>query len=99
MQTNFDGVPCRSKDASLFDVTDWLLADEALRACSQCWMRLECLRTVKPADCWSDGVIGGFVWMNGKPLEREFKRLHPLRKPFADFANLAIYLKERRNNV
>ncbi|MHC0429964.1 WhiB family transcriptional regulator [Streptomyces sp. O3] len=40
----------------------------ALRACLRCPVRQRCEETVAPAESWFDGVSGGRLWRNGRPV-------------------------------
>lgn len=40
----------------------------ALRACLRCPVRERCTETVAPAESWFDGVSGGRLWRNGRPV-------------------------------
>lgn len=98
----FENAPCRNNPA-LFDVTTWRNAAVALNdGCRVCPYRLACLKVVVPDFNWYDGVCGGVVWQNGKPLIKEYSHLHPLYRPYADFETLNEYLNwrksERTNN-
>ncbi|RCH68203.1 hypothetical protein DT019_14590 [Streptomyces sp. SDr-06] len=40
----------------------------ALRACDICPVRRSCLEAVAPRRSWFDGVSGGRLWRNGRPV-------------------------------
>lgn len=88
---NFENVPCYDRDDFVTAMT-WTQAKAALTLCSGCPVRRDCLDFVDPLHNWSDGVIGGYLWLNGKPMTKEYERQHPLLKPFADHETLAAYL-------
>ncbi|MFC7217094.1 WhiB family transcriptional regulator [Streptomyces polyrhachis] len=41
----------------------------ALRACERCPVRARCEEVVAPAENWFDGVSGGRLWRNGRPVQ------------------------------
>ncbi|MFJ8695342.1 WhiB family transcriptional regulator [Streptomyces roseolilacinus] len=43
-------------------------AGPALTACGRCPVVDRCLEAVAPADSWFDGVSGGRLWRNGRPV-------------------------------
>ncbi|GAA2439537.1 WhiB family transcriptional regulator [Streptomyces mauvecolor] len=43
-------------------------ARPALRACDICPVRRSCLEAVAPRHSWFDGVSGGRLWRNGRPV-------------------------------
>ncbi|MGW3488815.1 WhiB family transcriptional regulator [Streptomyces sp. NPDC001054] len=45
------------------------LAAPALRACARCPVTRECEEAVDPGRHWFDGVCGGRLWRNGRPVE------------------------------
>ncbi|MDT0418920.1 WhiB family transcriptional regulator [Streptomyces sp. DSM 41982] len=45
------------------------LAAPALRACARCPVTRECEEAVDPGGHWFDGVCGGRLWRNGRPVE------------------------------
>ena len=62
---------CRGADPSRFDHTAWSVAAEwtILDYCSVCPVTRLCERTViGDSPSWFDGIAGGKVWSNGRPL-------------------------------
>ncbi|URM90071.1 WhiB family transcriptional regulator [Streptomyces sp. MRC013] len=43
-------------------------ARPALTACERCPVVRRCLEVVAPAENWFDGVSGGHLWRNGRPV-------------------------------
>ncbi|PRH79095.1 hypothetical protein C6N75_11470 [Streptomyces solincola] len=43
-------------------------AAPALTACGRCPVVARCLEAVAPAESWFDGVSGGRLWRNGRPV-------------------------------
>ncbi|MEU7566253.1 WhiB family transcriptional regulator [Streptomyces fradiae] len=43
-------------------------AGPALAACDRCPVVRRCLEAVAPAESWFDGVSGGRLWRNGRPV-------------------------------
>ncbi|MCQ0024179.1 WhiB family transcriptional regulator [Streptomyces somaliensis DSM 40738] len=43
-------------------------ARPALTACERCPVVRRCLEVVAPAENWFDGVSGGRLWRNGRPV-------------------------------
>ncbi|KAF0650623.1 MULTISPECIES: WhiB family transcriptional regulator [Streptomyces] len=43
-------------------------AAPALAACGRCPVVRRCLEAVAPAESWFDGVSGGRLWRNGRPV-------------------------------
>ncbi|MCP9957752.1 WhiB family transcriptional regulator [Streptomyces sudanensis] len=43
-------------------------ARPALTACERCPVVRRCLEAVAPAENWFDGVSGGRLWRNGRPV-------------------------------
>lgn len=43
-------------------------AGPALAACERCPVVRRCLEVVAPAESWFDGVSGGRLWRNGRPV-------------------------------
>ncbi|MBB4948518.1 WhiB family redox-sensing transcriptional regulator [Kitasatospora gansuensis] len=48
--------------------TRYAQALPALLACGRCPLRAECEAAVDPANSWFDGVCGGRLWRNGRPI-------------------------------
>ncbi|MER5862342.1 hypothetical protein [Kitasatospora sp. NPDC002040] len=48
--------------------TRYAQALPALLACGRCALRTECVTAVDPANSWFDGVSGGRLWRNGRPI-------------------------------
>lgn len=63
--------------------------------CDGCPVKDLCLKEINPAKYHYDGVAGGFVWVNGRPLEREFELMDERDRPFADHETLNKYLGRR----
>jgi hypothetical protein len=60
---------CRSADPTLFDANAWTPeARVALRYCLECPVQLLCLTVVVTPASFYDGVAGGMVWRNGRPV-------------------------------
>lgn len=58
---------CASTDPDLFD-NEWTY-QAALKVCGECQVRSWCLQTVDPARHYYDGVVGGAVWREGRPVD------------------------------
>lgn len=97
MKMNFNGVPC-SGYSVFTEIMTWEEATPYLALCAECPLRKECLQVVNPVANWSDGIVGGYLFLNGKPLTKEYERLHPLKKPYADHETLRNYITEKQLN-
>jgi len=54
------------------------LADEALSYCARCPVKAECVMIVKPHESYFDGICGGIIWKNGRPVgAKAAKRIKP----------------------
>ena len=81
-RTRNDEANCIGVSPVFFEDPLWYSV--GLDSCNTCPARLWCLQLVDPANNWSDGVIGGHVWANGKPVESATTFTDPI---------LGIYLK------
>jgi len=60
---------CIGVHPEFFDIPEFY--PTALEVCKPCPVRLWCLQLVDPANSYYDGVAGGHVWQNGKPVDSE----------------------------
>lgn len=95
--TDFTGAPCIG-NPELFDASTWQSASVALEACKNCPFRYECLVVVDPAASWYEGVVGGMLWVCGKPMVKEWRRIKPERRPFADIETTTFYMNTRKTD-
>ena len=95
---NFENAVCRGVFAFVEAMT-WRQAKPFLDSCAVCPLRKECIETVDPVNNWADGIAGGYLFLNGKPLVKEYERLHPLQRPYADKETLKNYLNSKKKQL
>lgn len=95
--TDFSNVPC-SGNIGYVEILNWKQAKSYLDGCAMCPLRMKCLETVQPDKHWSDGVVGGYLWLNGKPMIKEYERIDPLDRPYADTETLTAYMNRKNND-
>lgn len=61
-----DQAACIGSDPRIFDLAQHF--PDALDTCAGCNVRLWCMQWVNPAENFYDGVVGGHVWSNGRPV-------------------------------
>lgn len=71
-------------DPYIFDNT-WTYG-MALGTCQTCTVQAWCLQTVDPARNYYDGVVGGHVWRDGRPVDKFTDTSEPI---------LALYMNTR----
>lgn len=49
------------------------MAEEALTYCARCPVKAECVMIVKPHESYFDGICGGIIWKNGRPVGSKMK--------------------------
>lgn len=84
--------PCAGKP-ELFDADNWTDSTMGLEYCRKCPFRLQCLDLVDPAANWYEGVVGGMLWVNGKPMLKEWRKMNADTRPFADPETTIYYMK------
>jgi len=83
---------CANENPKAFDTTNWLNAP-ALEICRDCPVQDLCLKTVNPVRASFVGIAGGFLWMNGRALIKEYLALKPDLRPYANYFGVKKYLK------
>lgn len=58
---------CTESFPDIFDAIRATEAEPGLQVCSLCESKAECLNQVDPANNNFDGIVGGAIWINGKP--------------------------------
>lgn len=70
----YSQAPCIGSNAMYFDqIEPNALADEALSYCARCPVKAECVMIVKPHESYFDGICGGIIWKNGRPVGSRIK--------------------------
>jgi len=73
--------PCIGAEPMYFDqVEPNCMAEEALTYCARCPVKAECVMIVKPHESYFDGICGGIIWKNGRPVGSKVKP-----KPVTEF--------------
>jgi WhiB family redox-sensing transcriptional regulator len=86
---------CKGVNPKVFDFTEWERARYALVLCSSCPVKDLCVAEIDPVWNSYDGVCGGFVWLNGKPLIRQYLVLTEAERPYANMDGIEKYLRKR----
>lgn len=84
---------CANEEPRLFDTMNWLNAP-ALQICRNCPVKELCLETVNPVRTFFDGVAGGFLWLNGRALVKEYLSLPASVRPYANYRGIVNYLEK-----
>lgn len=84
---------CVNEEPKLFDTTNWLNAP-ALQICRDCPIKQECVETVNPVRTFFDGIAGGFIWLNGRALVKEYLSLPASVRPYANYRGIVNYLEK-----
>lgn len=84
---------CANAEPKLFDTVNWLNAP-ALQFCHGCPIQELCVTTVNPVRTFFDGVAGGFLWLNGRALVKEYLSLPPSVRPYANYRGIVNYLQK-----
>lgn len=71
---------CIGQDPRLFDLPAHF--PDALYTCEPCTARLWCLQWVNPASNHYDGVVGGHVWSNGRPVKSATTNSDPVLRKY-----------------
>jgi hypothetical protein len=84
---------CAAESPKAFDTTNWLNAP-ALEICRNCPVKDLCLETVSPVRTFFDGIAGGFLWLNGRALIKEYLALSASLRPYANYFGVKNYLNK-----
>jgi hypothetical protein len=66
---------CRGEEPALFDQTDPVLAEPALKICRSCPVQELCLKEMAPQEHWYDGVVSNVVWLDGLPVGGDTRKI------------------------
>lgn len=68
-KTLYSLAPCIDSEPIYFDQIEHnALAEEALNHCAVCPVKAECVMIVQPHTSYFDGICGGIIWKNGRPV-------------------------------
>lgn len=94
-RTRNDEANCIGINPAFFEHEEFY--DIGLEACSTCNVRLWCLQLVDPANNWSDGVIGGHAWQNGRPIESATTATDPILRTYLKAQDHKVDILNRRD--
>ena len=74
--TVYENAAC-SDDFILYETQERYLVKQALIVCNTCPVRRECIQYMQPDKNFYDGVVGGFLWKDGKRVDVDGQELLP----------------------